>query len=78
MSVSATTSGVAMPHSRDDLKNMMRTTIELAEGTRELVETFRWRRLTQEEVKVEGVLLRVEAIGFAAQDVLDMMEENSE
>ena len=67
-----------MPHSRDDLKSIMRTTIELAEGTRELVKTFRWRRLTQEEIKVEGVLLRVEAIGFAAQDVLDMMEDNDE
>ena len=65
-----------MHHSRDDLKNMMRTTIELAEGTRELVETFRWRRLNQEDVKVQGVLLRVEAIGFTAKDVLDMMEDN--
>ena len=65
-----------MPLSRDNCKASMKSTATMGKVAGELCKRFRWRKLTSEEIRVRRVLLRVEAIGFTAQDVLDMMEEN--
>ena len=41
-----------------------------------LADSFGWRKLSSAEVQMQRVLLKVEAVGFTARDVLDMMEEN--
>ena len=65
-----------MPLSRDAHKEAMRSTIRAGVDAAELIDSFRWRRLTSEDIKVRRVLMVVHSAGEAARDVLDMMEEN--
>ena len=43
-----------------------------------LSETYRWRRLSGTEYKMQIVLLDVRHAGLKARNMLDMMEENDE
>ena len=65
-----------MALSRDARKDAMRSVAAMGEVASRLGKGFRWRKLSSEEIRVRGVLLRVEATGDRARDVLDMMEDN--
>ena len=67
-----------MSSSRNQYKDMIRTTVLAGRKARKLIDASTWESMTVEQGRVLAVLRKVRDIGMYALDVLDQMENADE